>query len=338
MSEQAEILDDAVSRRAVDVLKLRLAAEIAPRSWRTSISQIVQHLEQGEDLESAVRNNAARRPQELDSLLRESLNAQDPAALLVDVIRVKNETGQSWRMLVSTCAYPAALFACALVVGVAFSFSMQTMVSLDWIDDFGLAGTEGIQAAIEDQHHSIVGLGIVTAWIAVVLVTLFLVGPAWAWLAVVGGMVVVGKPLRWLSLQELLDRYRLFLKYGLQDQEAMDAVARSFRHARQAVYSQAIATRVHQGMPLGQAIGSSSLTDGLCRPIVLQMDQRGQDLQAALSDSSSVLGHMADQRCRSLNVIVPVFALAMVATILFGAMASYLLSLTPLITAISSLA
>jgi hypothetical protein len=118
----------------------------------------------------------------------------------------------------------------------------------------------------------------------------------------------------------------------------VDAVARSFRNSRQAVYSQSIARSVDQGVPIGKALGSSTLTDGLCRPVLLLIDERGEDTVQSLTESAEVLGRMADHRCQSLMTVIPVFGLALVGTILFGAIASYLLTLTPLIMMISSLA
>ncbi|MCR9291218.1 MAG: type II secretion system F family protein [bacterium] len=338
MAQQAEILDTAVGRHVLDSLKLRLAAEIGPLRWRRPLQNLAALLGQGIPLDDALRQQSGALPAELNSLLRESLKVRDPAGLLIEAIRVRTKSDKGWRILVSTSVYPMVLFVAALAVGLAFSFSIRSMVTLDWFDEFGLMGFENLRASIDDQHHAILGMAMITAWVLMVLLSLWFVGPPWAWLAVMGGMILVGKPLRWMSLQEMLNRYHLFLVHGLQPAAAVDAAARSFHSSRQSVFSQSIARDVQLGMPLGRAIGACSLTDGLCRPIVLLIDQRSEDLDLALSDAANVLGQMAEQRCRSLATVVPVFALALVGTILFGAIASYLMSLMPLVTMISSLA
>lgn len=334
----AELLDSVSAAQVLDALKLRLAHQIAPRRWRSCLMDMACRVEAGQPMDEAFRTTETQWPGELRSLMRESLRVTDPGALLVESLRIRSEVRNGWREFIRLSVYPALLFVFALTVGIVFSYCMRYMVDLEWVESFGLSGVGQIQSTIEDQHHAIVGLGMITAWVLLIMLTILVVGPAWAWVAVVGGMIVLGKPLRWLSLQEILLRYQLFIDQGLSSTELSATVARSFGSSSQSVVVRAVARRVAAGMTLARAIAASMLTDGLCRPAILLLDQRSEDLHAALGETAELVGSMAEERCRTLATIVPVFVLAVVGTILWGALSSYLLGIVPLVSLISGLA
>ena len=338
MSLQAEILEDINGARLLAALKLRLAGQLAHRRWRGPLLQLSSAVEAGQSLEEAIAQQQAALPRELYSLLRESLNVKDPGGMLVDALGIHSNVRASWRAMMGVMVYPAILFLFAVLVGVAFSYCMKNMVSLEWIETFGLSGSESLQTAIVDQHNAILGLGLVSLWTVAILAMITFAGPAWAWLSVMSGAVIFGKPLRWLSLREILYRYRLFLSHGLNTADVAEAVARSFERSSQSTVCRAIADRISGGTPLGKAMSACLLSDGLSRPALLLLDHRGADLPVALEEAASLLGQMAEHRCRTLTTLIPFFSLAMVGTILWASISIYLWSLLPLITAISSLA
>lgn len=334
----AEIIDAASGSMIIDALNLRLAQQVAPRSWRASLERVATALDAGRPLEQAIGELSGAAPRELKCLLESALAAPDPASLIVEAIQIRSEIRRSWSELRRLILYPAALFVFAVTIGVGFSYCMQLMIDLTWLEDFGLAGTETILASFQDQHHSIVGLGLVTLWGGLILLTIAIAGPPWAWMAVLGGVVVIGKPLRWVALQEVLERYRLFVAQGLSTDQAAAAVTASFQGSGQAVVARVLERRIEAGVPLGQALGVSMLADGLCRPSLLLLDQRGSEMTRALGETARMLRELSAERCRSLGSILPVFVLATVGSIIWAALSTYVMALQPLIQAISSLA
>ncbi len=331
------MLEPSSVAQTLGALNLRLARQVAPARWARVFDDMAGRIETGTPFDEAFRQCQARIPRELRGLIQEALRTPEPGTLLAESVRVRAEVQRTWREFTATIVYPLVLLGFALVVGIAFSFSMKTMVSYEWMEDFGIVGTEQLAANLDDQHHAVVGLGMILGWLALVLVSLYWLGPPWAWLAVLGGMLIVGKPLRWLSLQELLVRLQIFISQGQPTSEAAHAVARSFAGSPQAVSATAIANRIEAGAPIGQAIATSMLTDGLCRPAVLALDQTQGEIVPALLLTSDLLGDLVEQRCRTLRSILPVIVLALVGTVLWSSLSVYVMALIPLIDTISDL-
>ncbi len=335
---EPELLSSAAGQIALDSLKLSLAQQVAPRRWRAGLARVVAEMDRGRPMEAAFEQAKLELPSELRFLMRESLKVPDPGRLIVDALRVRDEVRRSWQGFATLIAYPAILFAFALAVGVVFSYSIRNMIDFRWIEEFGLSGFETMLANLADQHHAVMGLAMATGWIVLVLLTILIVGPPWAPVAVMGGIVVVGRPLRWISLQEVLHRYRLFLEQGMGTIDAAEAVSHSFSRSSQAVVTRAMATRIRAGASIGQSACQSMLSDRLCRPALVLLDERGRDLVSALAESADLVGRLADQRCRTLGTILPVFILVNVGTIVWASVSAYLMGLMPLITMITSLA
>ena len=67
-------------------------------------------------------------------------------------------------------------------VGVAFSYTIRSMVDFEWIEEFGFAGYEQVVARMNDQHHAILGMGMVFLWLLAVMITIAALvhdGPGW---------------------------------------------------------------------------------------------------------------------------------------------------------------
>lgn len=326
---RAELLESPSAVTAQDALKLTLAGQVAPRRWRRHLQAVVRHLDHGVPLDEALRQQASAMPRELRCLFQEAMVVPDPTSLLVEAVRARADVRQGWRELISIILYPLGLFVVALSIGVGFSYAMTQMVDMNWIDQFGFAGFDSTVTNLVDQHHAVVGLAVITAWVGIMLLTIALVGPSWAWIAVLGGFVLIGKPLRWTSLREILHRFELFVSQGLSTLDAANSVSRSFSSSSQAVVTRAIARRIEAGMPLGKALGASMLTDGLCRPALLMLDD-SDDISRSMGKTADLLGQMTDQRCQMLGSILPVFVLSLVGTILWATLSAYFVGLMPL--------
>lgn len=335
---QSEILDGP---SALDALRLRLAAQLAPRRWRGPLESLATAIDSGEALEQAFEQRQQAIPQELRCLIAEALSVPEPTTLVLDAVRIRQTIGRDWRELMQLMTYPLLLFGLALVVGGAFSFLMlgpQTAWITHQFEMFGLTDGEPFIAFMNDQHQSIVGLTIACGWTIVSMLTIAVVGPRWAWSAVLGGVLLIGPPLRWISLREILQRYELFISQGTSPIAATEAVTRTFRHSNQAVAAAAIAQRIQAGMPLGQALCASLLSDGLSRPALRLLDLRGEDMPRALEETAELLGVLTEQRCRGLSLLLPMFSILMVGTIVWATMSVYLLAFLPLVSMITSLA
>lgn len=333
----AEILDGESQTEVLLTLQLQLAEQLAPWSWRSSLKAVRQKLESGLDLESACAQGLSRAPSELKNLMQAALQVPSPMELLVESLRLREDVRQGWRELVAVLIYPCVLFVIAVIVALAFSSVMKNMVYFDWIEDFGLSGAEFVTTNLTDQHQAILGLALMTLWTVVVLLSVYFLGPRWGSVAVMGGMFVIGKPIRWVCLQELLGRLHLFVRQGLSPVDAADATAASFLHSRNEVVARAIAERIRSGMPLGESFSCSSLADGICRPSLHLLDARQADMDVALRETVGLLSKLTVQRCRTLAGILPIFAIAIIGTVLWSTLCAYFYGLMPLMTMITSL-
>lgn len=336
-SMSAELLGDS-GALTLDALQLRLAAQMSPYRWSRALNRLAADVDAGRPLDEAFHRHSPMIPAQLRSLIGEALQVPDPTRLVLDAVQVRDKVRDNWRELMGMIAYPTLLFSIALGVGVAFSFVMRSTVDFSWIEEFGLRGYPELKASLDDQHHAVLGLAMSFGWIVLVLATIALIGPSWAWLAVMGGLLLIGRPLRWVALQELLTRFEMFIGQGLPSLAAAEAVSRSFHRSSQATVAAAIAARIKDGMPLGRSVSRSMLADGLCRPALELLDLRGGNMQQALVQTAELLGHLTEQRCRALAMILPVFLLALVGTIVWASICTYFMGLMPLVSMISSLA
>ncbi len=332
---QAEILH---STMAVDALKLRLAAQLAPLRWKTSLAELAKQLDAGRPLEEAIGQTQTTMPRELGNLVGEALSVPDPTRLILDAVKIRASASTSRHELVGIIAYPIVLLGIALTVGLIFSLVLRNTSHLIALEDLGLRGGQEMRAAIEDQHHAMVGLSILFVWLLCVMAAIALLGPPWALSAVLGGVLLIGRPLRWICLREILERYQIFIAQGVSPVDTCEIAARSLRHGSLAIVASSVAERIKSGMPWGRSLTASALCDGLCRPALYLLDSRGHEIQVALHETIGLIGQLTQQHCRTLTAILPAFLLLVVGTIIWSSLCTYVVSLLPLISMLTSLA
>lgn len=298
-----------------------------------------QKLRRGVDLQTATRDRTLLMPAELRRLFAESFRVSDPTELVLEALRIRRRTRVIWHDFIWAMLYPLGLFLLAVFVSLIFTYCMGVMVSFTWMEEFGFQGFEIAQARIADQSHASVGLAVATFWFLAILVTVRVVGPAWAWTSVVGGLIIVGKPVRWISLEELLHRYRLFASRGLDTATAAEATAQSLNRSAQAVVAQRVATQVQAGVPLGEAISDSLFADSLSRPIIRFLDaDSATPLEQRLEQCAETLRTITYRRCQTLVTILPLIAMIVVGTMICSSLLSYMAAFQPLVQMITSLA
>ncbi len=335
----APLTTEVVGGNVVDGLRLELAAQVAPGRWRPALKQVAERLKSGTHLEEALQQASSLTPPDMQQLFSQALKTDDPVGLTHEAIRVGHRARAAWREFTVSIVYPISLFVIALLVSLLFDYCVQGFISLEWIEDFGLEGFATLQARLRDQTHAIWGLAIASFWFGLVLITVRFVGPPWAWISVVGGIIVIGKPIRWIALEELLQRYQMFFARGMDTVGATEAVAGSMLASGQAVVARRVARQVGEGMPLGQALAKSLFADRLTRPIVRQLDaESNTPMETKLERSSAILRRITTERCQTLVAILPLFAVLIVGTLILSSLFSYALILQPLVQMITSLA
>ena len=318
----------------LDSVKLRLAEQYAPRAWRSWIGSVAKQIESGSSFDLATKQLRPTAPAELWAIVESAQVVGDPSQLILDAIRVRESFRESWRKLWLLFIYPVVMLVFTIAIGIIFT----NLMDFAFLDTFGLQGVAEILATIEDLRHSVVGFAFIVGWTLVSLGTISLLGPSWAWTAIIGGIRIFGRPLRWISLSEILHRYQLFINQGLPTAVAASAVSKSFASSSQRFSAEGIEHRIIQGMPIGKAFAESSLTDALCRPALHLLDMQTEDLSAALSDSYQLLQHLAVQRCNSLGNVMPLLVILMVGSLVWSIISCYFLALVPLVSMITSLA
>ncbi len=333
-SEDAVLLADVTGVELLNSVKLRLAQQYAPWSWRAWIESVAIAIENGSPLETAIERVRNSAPRELGAIVDSAMRVASPTQLILEALQTRDSLRTSWKELWILLLYPTLTLVFAISIGVMFS----SLLDVSFVAEFGLTGAEQILGTVNDQRQSMYGMAFVLGWTLVVLGTIAALGPAWALTSIIGGMRIFGRPLRWINLSEILHRYQLFIGQGLPTIDAAAAVSSSFSSSAQRYVAQGIERRIHQGVSLGEAFAASSMCDGLSRPALRLLDYRGQDLNKALADTSELLQNMVEQRCRSLSGVMPLFVLLIVGSVVWSVFSCYLLAFMPLVAMISSLA
>jgi type II secretory pathway component PulF len=332
--EAQPLLADVTATEVLNGIKLRLAEQYAPWRWRRWLGLIASAVERGESLEIAIGKHRSAAPREASAIADSALLVGDPAQLILDVMRVRVELRRTWVDLWMMLIYPTLTLVFAVMVGVVFS----NLMDFQFLDDFGLSGAKRVLATIEDQRRAMYGLAFVVGWTSLILGTIAVAGPSWSLTAVLGGVRLFGRPLRWINLSEILYRYGLFIAQGLPTTDAAAAVTRSFGSSAQRYVAAGIEQRIAQGVSLGSAFAATSLSDSLSRPALRMLDHRGADVATSLDETSQLLKYLVDQRCRSLTGVLPLIVLLLVGTIVWSTLSCYVEALIPLGGMITSLA
>ena len=322
-------------------MRLHLAVQLAPRRWQSGLRALAAAVESGQELETAVATHQRALPGELRALITEALRVPQPTQFVLQAVSIRRGIQRDWQQFARLMTYPLLLLALTLVVGGLLSYLLMGSTEfslLGFYESVAMLSSSRELDLIRDQAHAVVGLTVACGWTVLTLLTVRLLGPRWAWGAVVGGMLLIGRPLRWIWLREILQRYQLVMSQGISLHDAAEAVTRSFAHSQQAVAAAAIAQRIAAGVPLGQALSTSLLSDGLSRPALRLLDLRSAELPQALAETAELLGSLTEQRCRGLALLLPTFSIFFIGSLIWATFSIYVLAFMPVVSMFTSLA
>ena len=305
-----------------DAIKLRIAAQVAPRRWRVELDRLREKLEQGSDWPTAIAAVAKKQP-ELADLLSAALAAGHPASITAQLIQQRAASRASWQHLLTALVYPLGLMIVALVVGSLLSMSMMSMATQDW--GFSENSYPPIDASIMNRAHdfydaSVGGLMLVVWCVVLVLVTYAIATPN-AWLKLLSGIPIFGRPYRWMELSELLTRISVFSQYQPSLDKTLELTERSFGKQALAAISRYLAQAVQQGEALPNALHKTIVSDARVGMALTLIENN--DLTASTLRASKLVDEMILATCNQLRLIMPVFIMLMVASFIWGAWSSY---------------
>lgn len=333
---QAQIVEPSSAVGTIDALNLRIALEAGPRRWRAGIKRVLDTLQIGQPLEQALLANQSQLPKDLRSLFAAAMKLPEPTKFILDCVVIPRETNfLKWQLRIMI-VYPLLMLSltagiCALVCGVLYNLLSEGF------SDFGLTGFDAALSYVEDQKAAIGAMFVIVVWSGIVWATVRWLGPSWAPSAVLGGLPLIGKPMRWGYLYELLIRYGLVYQQVPDSAGGAAIVAASLRESPLEIVAELTAKRIRSGVSLGNALAQSMLCDGLSAPAILSVDHATRLPEACVKVAEN-LKSSAESRCRVVSGILPFFVLILIGTMIWGTISGYLAILQSLIIMVTALA
>lgn len=301
---------------ALDVLKLRIAVQLAPRRWRDGLERLTSNLEAGAGWEEAVAHCSGASGR-LKSLVAAAVEAGHPADITLAILRRRANMLQSWQQMVSALLYPTLLLFIALIVG---SFTGLTMMKFT-NDPWDIGSTSGL---VRDFNDTAIGALLIMAWSLLMITSAYFLASPQAWLKLVGATPLVGRPYRWLAMSELLSRVSVFSQYRPQLPEALRMTARSYGTDALSTIAEHIANEVEQGKGFRAALHHTILSDERAGVTLTLIEMDSVHFSDSLVRASLLLEQMSQYLCTRLKLVYPVFVLLAIASLVWGAWASYI--------------
>lgn len=312
----------SIANTTNDAIKLRIAAQLAPRRWRRELERLGAEIEQGRDWQKAIDDVTKRRP-DLGYILSAALAAGHPASITMNLIQQRAISRVSWQGLLSSLAYPLILLAIALLVGSLMSMSMLGMVTSTWNEagDRLLPFDAPVMNRVQEFYDASIGGLFLVAWGIGLAVLAYWIATPNAWLKLMGSVPVFGRPYRWLHLSDLLTRISVFSQFQPALDRTLTLTAQSFGAQAPAAISLYLAQAIEQGEALPNAIHKTIVSDsraGMALTLIDPSDLSGSTLRA-----SRLVDEMILATCNQLRLILPVFIMLLVASIIWGTWSSY---------------
>lgn len=307
------------SNVVADVLKLRVAVQLAPFRWRRAIEQICTDLESGQSWQTAI-GRAREVNGELADIAGAGLAAGHPADITLGLLRHRALGRVAWRELVAAVLYPSIILSLALIIGSLTALAMMTSMVGFAREQWPM--TESASVRAHDYYDASMGGLLSIGWLIVLGVSAHVVATPSSWLKIVGSLPLVGRPYRWLGLSEFLMRLSVFAKYQPSLLEAIHSTARSFGAGALAPVATYVADRVAEGEPFEGALHSTIVSDsraGIALAVIEPVN-----LSQSLQRAGELLNEMIAYTCRRIRMLYSLVALLVIISTIWGAWATYL--------------
>jgi type II secretory pathway component PulF len=313
-STSSNLLSPAIT---LDVLKLRIAVQLAPKRWRSGLERVIVDLEAGRSWEEVVARSG-RSSASLQALLAAALEAGHPAEITLSVLQRGAGMKHSWQQMITALMYPTIIIIFAQIVG-----SITGMLLMSIVADNSIFG-EDVSRPARDFNDMATGALLMIVWMLVLLVSAYVLASPKAWLKLVGSTPLIGRPYRWLALCELLSRLAIFSRYQPVLPQALRITARSYGTQALSAIAAHVAEDVEQGHGFRSALHHTILSDERAGVSLTVVDMDGQRFGQSLERASQLLEQMTRYTCLRLKLAYPVFALLIIAGVVWSAWASYL--------------
>ncbi|GAB5406290.1 MAG: hypothetical protein Aurels2KO_45210 [Aureliella sp.] len=217
---------NTTSEARVAALQLRIAADVAQRTWQRPLREFARLIESGCGVEHCPDQCDAKIPQGLRSAVLAALQTPAPIDIIVAASNSNRKTVDLRRSVLHMLAYPCALLTLCMLAASVIAAVIEQVV---WVESgvyFFQSELSSEERAVVDQIYAIYFLTGLVCWTLSACWVLRLALPAWAWHAFQCGLPIVGRVYGWLAISELLERLSLFAE--LDETVAYDRLADSF--------------------------------------------------------------------------------------------------------------
>lgn len=311
------------SSAALDILRLRIATQVAPRNWISSLESLCKLLEAGQTWEQVTDESSGwKAPAALRALAKSAYQCGQPSEVLLEVLRRRSQLGWSWHELIAAILYPMILLITSLAVSLWTSQVISQLFYAQWVVDFGIQLSRVKQIA-NDQLNMTFSTGLVVGWLLFVLGTVKIIGTPIAWVKLVGNLPLFGRPYRWLRLSDVLSRIMAISTRQPSLTAALRLTAESYGGQAEGWIVRRIAESVESGIGFKQAVHRTILSDEWAGSALALIELDEGHFVDSLARASSLLEQMARQTCERLSAILPLFILLLVGGIIWGTWSSY---------------
>ena len=317
---EAELLESLSMATMQESLYLKLSLHYVPLRWRRRMNQIIEEVDRNIPLEQAAVKCQTKLPRELSAILDTALQLPEPGKFFLHAMRTGWEKRRLLKSLVAVLSYPMVLLLATLLLTYAAN-SLLAPVLIQLTEEFGLAGLN--KSIVEDQQSASLGMLAIFVWCCLIGLTLKWIGPRWALLSVLGGLPYIGRAFRWISLYELVQRFEAMSQQGLDGIVASEKAAASFVGSSLESSFQQISRRIKSGVPIGNSIAQSLLSDGLCGPILLALDHPNQG-STNFAHVAKVLWRLSEFRINTFSLVLPFLIFVLIIMITIGTISAFL--------------
>jgi type II secretory pathway component PulF len=300
-------------------LKLQLSIELAPPNWRRALRRFSQQLQAGLSWnESIARSKPGR---ELRSHLRAAAVCADPMDTLTELLRC---TGRSTSLAsaIQPLWYPVCMLIGTFAVTSAFAWvGSHSMVGIEWYSWISGKQTNGISQLFQTNWDRSVATAIMFAWLLLIAVVIRLLASTLTRLSLALQLPFVGKLVAWSMFRDLFSRYEVFLRSGISDLQAAQALVTLCEGQLLAIPASGLQQRIASGQMMDQAVRGSMLCDEflwpaaeIFRPEHSPSQSQGgtlQNIQGLVQLANQLFEQRSDSLCRVANRVAILLILCM---------------------------